>query len=120
MLLHADVIGEGMTRPTELLALKAGSPAVAVALLENPFGVVHVQVTAVEIGADAMTVRVRVQQAPLPSTAEVPAALESAWSHESAPVTAPYGGAADVQVTDQNGRIWKIVLYPERLSGAKI
>jgi hypothetical protein len=120
LLLYADVIGEGMTRPTELLALKVGSPAVTVCSLKNPFGVVHVQVTAVEIGADAVTVRVRVQHAPLRTTAEMPAALESAWSPESAPVPVPYGGSADVQVADQNGKTWKIVLHPERLSGARI
>jgi len=119
LLLYADVIGEGMTRPTELLALKVGSPAVTVCSLKNPFGVVHVQVTAVEIGADATTVRIRVQHAPLRTTAEIPDALKTAWSPESAPVRAPYGGSADVQVTDQNGKTWKIVLHPERLSGAR-
>jgi hypothetical protein len=119
LLVYADVIGEGMTRPTEILALKVGSPAVTVCSLKNPFGVVHVQVTAVEIGADAVTVRVRVQHAPLPTTAEIPVALESAWSPESAPVPAPYGGSADVQVIDQNGKTWKIVLHPERLGSAR-
>jgi hypothetical protein len=108
-----------MTRPTELLALKVGSPAVTVCSLKNPFGVVHVQVTAVEIGADAVTVRVRVQHAPLRTTAEMPVALESAWSPEPASVPAPYGGSADVQVTDQNGKTRKIVLHPERLGGAR-
>jgi hypothetical protein len=115
LLLYADVIGEGATRSTERVALKAGSPAVTVCWLKNPFGVVHVQVTAVEIGADAVTVRVRVQHAPLPVTAEIPNALETAWSPESAPVRAPYGGSADIQVPDQNGKTWKIELHPERL-----
>jgi beta-lactamase regulating signal transducer with metallopeptidase domain len=119
LLLYADVIGDGMTRPTGLLALKVGSPAVTVCSLKNPFGVVHVQVTAVEIGVEAVTVRVRVQHAPLPTTAEIPVALESAWSPESAPVPTPYGGSADVQVIDQNGKTWKIVLHPERLGGAR-
>jgi hypothetical protein len=118
LLLYADVIGEGMTRPSEWMSLKAGSPAVTVCSLKNPFGVVHVQVTAVEIGADTVDVRVRVQHVPLPATAEMPDALETAWSPESAPVRAPYGGSADVQVTDQNGKTWKIVLHPERLKGA--
>jgi beta-lactamase regulating signal transducer with metallopeptidase domain len=118
LLLYADVIGEGMTRPSEWMALKAGSPAVTVCSLKNPFGVVHVQVTAVEIGADTVDVRVRIQHVPLPTAAENPAALETAWSPESAPVRAPYGGSADVQVTDQNGKTWKVVLHPERLKGA--
>jgi beta-lactamase regulating signal transducer with metallopeptidase domain len=119
LLVYADVIGEGMTRPTELLALKAGSPAVTVCSLKNPFGVVHVEITPVEIGTDAVAVRVRVQQAALPITAEIPDALQSAWSAESAPVRAPYGGSAQLQVTDQNGKIWTIVLHPERLTGVR-
>jgi hypothetical protein len=97
------------------MALKAGLPAVTVCSLKNPFGVVHVQVTAVEIGADAVAVRVRIQHVRLPTTAEIPDAVETAWSPESAPVRAPYGGSADVRVTDQNGKNWKLVLHPERL-----
>jgi beta-lactamase regulating signal transducer with metallopeptidase domain len=119
LLLYADVIGEGMTRPSELMALKIGSPAVTVCSLKNPFGVVRVQVTAVEIGADTVTVRLRLQHAPLPTAAEIPDALETAWSPESAPVHAPYGGFADAEVTDQNGKTWKIVLHPERLRGVR-
>jgi hypothetical protein len=119
LLLYADVIGEGMTRPSETMALKIGSPAHTVCTLTNPFGVVHVQVTAVKIGADAVTVRLRLQHAPLPTTAEIPDALETAWSPESAPVLAPYGGSADAEVTDQNGKTWKIVLHPEHLRGAR-
>jgi beta-lactamase regulating signal transducer with metallopeptidase domain len=118
LLLYADVVGDGMTRPSEWMALKAGSPAVAVCSLKNPFGVVHVQVTAVEIAADTVDVRVRVQHVPLPTTAEIPDAVDSAWSPESAPVRVPYGGSADVQVIDQNGKSWNIVLHPERLRGA--
>jgi hypothetical protein len=115
LLVYADVIGEDMTRPTELLALRPGSPAVTVGSLKNPFGIVHVELTAVEIGADAVNVRVRVQHAPLPSTAEVADALETAWPSQSASVRAPYDGPADVRVTDQNGKTWKIVLHAERL-----
>jgi hypothetical protein len=119
VLLYADVIGEGRTRPTEWLALKVGSPANVVCSLKNPFGVVHVEVTATEIGTDAVAVRVRVQHEPLRSNFEIPDAIETAWSPESAPVRAPYGGSTDVQVTDQNGKAWKIVLHPERLRGAR-
>jgi hypothetical protein len=119
VLLYADVIGEGMTRPTELLALKVGSPAITECSLKNPFGVVHVQVTAVEVAADAATVRIRVQHVPLRPTGAIPDADETAWSPESAPVRAPYNGSADVQVTDQNGKAWKIVLHPERLRAAR-
>jgi hypothetical protein len=115
LFLYADVIGEGMTRPTEIMKLKAGTPAATVCSLTNPFGVVHVEVTPVEIGRDTVTLRVRVQHAPLPATAAIPDALETAWSPESAPVAVPYSGSADVQVTDRDGKIWKIVLHPERL-----
>ena len=119
LLLYGDVIGEGMTGWTELLVLKFGSPAVTECSRKNPFGVVHVQVTAAESGAEAVAVRVRVQQVPLPTTAEVPDALKTAWSPESAPVRVPYGGSADAQVTDQSGKTWKVVLHPERLKGAR-
>jgi beta-lactamase regulating signal transducer with metallopeptidase domain len=119
VLLYADVVGEGMTRPTELLALKVGSPAVTVCSLKNPFGVVHVQVEAVDLGAEAVTVRVRVQHLPLPTTAEIPDALETAWPPESSPVRASYGGSAVVQVTDQNQKTWKVVLHPERVGVAR-
>jgi len=98
-----------MTRPTELMALKVGSPAVTVCSLKNPFGVVHVQITAVEIGTDAMTARIRLQHAPLQATAEIPGALETGWSPESPLVRAPFGGSTDVQVIDQDGKAWKIV-----------
>jgi hypothetical protein len=120
LLLYADVIGEGMTRPSETMALKIGSPAHTVCSLRNPFGVVHVQVTAVEIGADTVTVCVLLQHVPLPATAEIPDALETAWSPESAPVHALYGGSADAEVTDQNGKTWKIVLHPERLRASEV
>jgi BlaR1 peptidase M56 len=118
VLLSADVIGEGMTRPTGLSALKVGSPALLVSSLKNPFGVVHVEVMPEEIATDAVTVRVRVQHAPLPATAEIPKAVQTAWPADSAPVRAPYGGSTDVEVTDQNGNAWKIVLHPERLGAA--
>jgi beta-lactamase regulating signal transducer with metallopeptidase domain len=119
LLVYADVIGEGMTRPTELMALKVGSPAVTVCSLKNPFGVVHVQITAVEIGTDAMTARIRVQHAPLPATAEIPRALETGWSPESPLVRAPFGGSTDVQVIDQDGKAWKIVLHSERVGSGR-
>jgi beta-lactamase regulating signal transducer with metallopeptidase domain len=119
LLLYADVIGEGRTRSSGLLVMKFGSPAVTVCSLKNPFGVVHVQVTAAESDPEGVALRVRIQHEPLQTTAEVPAARESAWSPESAPVRAPYGGSADVQILDQNGKTWKVVLHPERLSGAR-
>lgn len=118
VLLYADVIGEGMTRPTELLSLKIGSPAVTVCSLKNPFGVVHVEVTALEVAADAVTARVRIQQTPLPATSQMPSPLESAWSPEGRVVRARFGRSTDLQVTDQNGKVWRLVLHPERLKAA--
>jgi beta-lactamase regulating signal transducer with metallopeptidase domain len=119
LLMYADVIGEGMTRPSDLVALKLASPEVTESSLKNPFGVVHVQLTAVEIGADAATVRVRVHHALLPSTAETADVPGTAWQAESASVRVPYGASAAVQVTDQDGKAWKIVLHPERLGSAR-
>jgi len=119
VLVYLDVIGEGMTRPTELLTLKVGSQAVTECSLKNPFGVVYVQVTTVEVAADSATVRIRLQHAPLRTTGEMPNVDESAWSPETGPVRASYNGSAPVQVTDQNGQTWKIVLHPERLAPAR-
>jgi hypothetical protein len=118
VLLYADVVGDGATRPSEIVTLKLGSPAVLISSLQNPFGAVHVQVTPDAITSDAVTVRVRAQQAMLPGTAEIPAAVESAWPAQSIPVRAPYGASTDVAVTDQNGKTWKIVLHPDRLGPA--
>jgi len=118
LFLYADVIGEGKTRPSELLALKFGSPAVTVCSLQNPFGVVHLQVTALESGADAVLLRVRLQHVLLGTTVEIPNAVETAWSPESAAVVAPYGGSAEVKVADQEGKSWAIVLHPDRVKGA--
>jgi hypothetical protein len=115
VLVYADIIGEGMTRPSGLLKLQLGSPAIAAGSLTNPFGVVYVQVTAAEINADALTARIRVQHAPLGASGEAPAPLETAWSRKPALIRAPYGGSADVQVPDQNGETWKIVLHPDRI-----
>ena len=118
VLLYADVVGEGMTRPTQLMALKVGSPAFTQSALGNPFGAVHVEVTADEIGVDAVTLHVRLQHALVGNGADVPEALETAWSPESVPVLAPFRGSTEVQVTDQNGKAWKLVMHPERLGTA--
>jgi hypothetical protein len=48
------------------------------------------------------------------------ASLKTAWSPATAPVRVPYGGSTDVQVTDQNGKTWKVVLHPERLRAPRI
>jgi len=100
------------------MALKVGSPAVTVCSLRIHSAWFMFRSRRFEIGADTVGVRVRVQHVPLPATAEIPVALETAWSPESAPVRAPYGGSADVQVIDQNGKTWKIVLHPERLGAS--
>ncbi len=115
LLLYADVIWKEMTRPTRLIALKVGSPSVIGCSLKDPFGVVHVEVTAVDAGATALTARVRIQHALLKSTEDEPEAVESAWSQESVPVRVPYGGSGNVKLTDQSGEAWTVVLHPERL-----
>jgi hypothetical protein len=116
VLLYADVVGDGMTRPTEWMAMTVGSSADTEASLKNPFGAVHLQVITVAVAPDAVTVRMRVQHAQLQTTADLsPAAVQAAWPPESNPVRAPYGRSTDVEVTDQNGQVWKIVLHPERL-----
>jgi hypothetical protein len=128
LLLYADIIGEGKTWYSNLLALKFGSPAIGVSEFKNPFGVFHVQFTAADDGADAVQVRVRIQHAPLgpemaprPDTGPdgwVPDAAENAWSPETPPVRVRYGESAEVQVTDRDRKTWRLVLHPERLRSA--
>src|ERR1700683_276864 len=101
-----------MARSSELVPLKAGSPAVAVCALKNPFGVVHVQITPVEMGTDAVAVHVRIQHVPLPTSAEIPPARETAWSPESAPVIVPYHGSAGVQGNGHGGKKGEVLLVP--------
>ena len=118
LLLYADVIGEGRTRSSELLALNFGSTGTTACALKNPFGVVHVELTATASGADEVEVRARIQHAPLGTADEIPGAIASAWSPESPPVRVRYGGSAEVRMTDQNHHAWTIALHPDRLKDA--
>ena len=107
-----------MTRSTELLVLNFGAPAVTVCSRKNPFGVVHVEVTATPGGADDVDVRVRVQHVALGTSDGIPDAVATAWGPESPPVRVRYGASAPVRLTDADGQAWTITLYPDRLRGA--
>jgi hypothetical protein len=115
VLLYADVAGNGMTRPTEAARLAGGARAFLVASLRDPFGVVHIRVTPAEITPDAVILRASAQQLPLSASGEIPAALETAWPADSPPVHASFGTSTEMQLTDQNGHTWNIVLHPDRI-----
>jgi len=44
--------------------------------------------------------------------------VETAWSPETPPVRIRYGESAEVQVTDQDHKTWKVALHPDRMQGA--
>jgi hypothetical protein len=115
VLIYADVISEGKTFYSQMLALNFGSSGTTVSALRNPFGVVHLQLAVSEGDADAASVRIRAQQMPLPASEAIPQANETAWSPQSAPVSAPYGGSSEMRVIDANGKKLTIVLHADRL-----
>jgi beta-lactamase regulating signal transducer with metallopeptidase domain len=114
--LYADVIDEGSAAFTTLIVLKFGSPAIAVCDGKD----LDLQVTATDAGADTVMLRARIQHVARARPLEygIPNAVESAWSPETPPVRVRYGKSAEVQVTDQDHKTWKVVLHPDRMQGA--
>ena len=116
--LYAEINGEGSTAETTLIVLKFGSPAVAVCDDKD----LNLQVTATDGGADTVILRARIQHVARVQPAEFefgrPNDVETAWSPESPPLRVRYGKSAEVQVTDQDHKTWKVVLHPDRMRGA--
>jgi beta-lactamase regulating signal transducer with metallopeptidase domain len=120
LLLYADIVGAGATRPTQLMVMKYGDTAFTRCSLKNPFGMIHLEVTATAAGPDAIAVQVRMQHALLPgNSAGETDAVAGAWSPPSTPVRAPLDVPTDIHTTDQNGQAWTIVVHPERLATAQ-
>jgi beta-lactamase regulating signal transducer with metallopeptidase domain len=115
VLLYADISTEGKTIYSQMLALDFGSSGTTVAALRNPFGVVHLQLKVDEGDSGAAEIRIRAQKTPLPPNEAIPDAVATAWSPQSAPVRAIYGGSSEPQVIEVDGKKLTIVLHADRL-----
>jgi hypothetical protein len=117
--LYANIIGDGSTAETTLAVSRFGSSSIAVCDDED----LDLQVTAEDGGADTVILRARIQHVARKPPAEfefgTPNAVETAWSTESAPVRVRYGESAEVDLSDQDHKTWKVVLHPDRVQGAR-
>jgi len=115
--LYANISGAGSTAETTLVALRFGSPSVAVCDDKD----LNLQVTATDGGADTVILRARIQHVARAQPTDFefgrPNAVETAWSPGSPPVRIRYGKPAEVHVTDQDHKTWKVTLYPDRMRG---
>jgi hypothetical protein len=131
--IFADIARDGVSSPSNLLVLNYGSTGTVVSAHENPYGVVHLQITAQKGDGNTVELHVRLQHAPLgigqpPSGGPTPAVsvpesepqdtVESVWPSDTPGVRVPFGGSGTVQLQDQNRHNWSVVLYAERLNGA--
>jgi hypothetical protein len=117
VVLYANISGEGTTSETTLVVLRFGFPSVAVCDDKD----LDLQVTASDSGTGTVTLRARIQHVAQPQPAEFefgrPNAVDTAWSPESPPLRVRYGKSAEVNVTDQDHKTWKVRLYPDRMQG---
>ena len=118
VVLYANISGDGTTAETTLVVLRFGSPSVAVCDDKD----LDLQVTATDGGAGTVTLRARIQHVARAQPAEFefgrPNAVDTAWSPKSPPLRVRYGKSAEVKVTDQDHKTWKVTLYPDRMQGA--
>lgn len=116
--LYAEITGQGDTAETTLAVLIFGSPSVAVCDNKD----LNLQVIATDGGTDTVILRIRIQRVVRAQPADFqfgrPSAVESAWPPVSPPVRVRFGESAEMQVTDQDHRTWKVVLHPDRVQGA--
>jgi hypothetical protein len=114
---YADIRSAGSVSTTNLQVLKFGSPAIAVDDNNN----LDLQVTASNGDAESVMLRARIQHvAPMaPSTFQwgTPRAVETAWSQETRPIRVRFGESGKMQITDQDHRLWSVVLHPNRMEG---
>jgi hypothetical protein len=117
VVLYANISGDRTTAETTLVVLRFGSPSVAVCDDKD----LDLQVTATDGGAGTVTLRARIQHVAQPQPAEFefgrPNAVDTAWSPKSPPLRVRYGKSAEVKVTDQDHKTWKVTLYPDRMQG---
>jgi hypothetical protein len=116
--LYANISGEGATAETTLVVLRFGLPSIAVCDDKD----LDLEVTASDGGTDRVTLRARIQRVARVQPAEFefgrPNAVDTAWSPETPPLRVRYGKSAEVNVTDQDHKTWKVTLYPDRMQGA--
>jgi hypothetical protein len=116
--LYANIGGEGTIAETTLVVLRFGRPSVAVCDDKD----LDLQVTASDGGEGTVILRARIQRVARPQPAEFefgkPTAVDTAWSSESPPLRVRYGKSAEVSMTDQDHKTWKVALYPDRMRGA--
>ena len=114
---YANVSGQGTTAETTLAVLRFGSPSVVVCDDKN----LDLSITATEGAADTVILRAKIQRVARVRPADFefgkPNAVDTAWSPESPPVLVRLGESADVQVTDQDHRTWRVSLHPDRMQG---
>jgi hypothetical protein len=118
VVLYANISDDGDTNMTNLVVFKFGSSAVAVDDKRN----LYLEVTGGNAGADMVALRARIEHVPRPSPTEsrfeTPIRLEKNWPLETPPIRIRYGRSAEVQVTDQEHKTWKVSLHPDHLRGA--
>jgi len=115
--LYANISGEGTTEETTLVVLRFGMPSISVC--DNLD--LDLEVTATDGGANTVILRARIQHVAPPQPAEFEfgkaRAVDGLWPTESSPRRVLYGKYAQLQLTDQEHKTWKVRLYPDRLWG---
>lgn len=112
---YADIRGARSDSTTNLQVLKFGSPAIAVDDNNN----LDLQVTASNGDPESVMLRARIQHVTPMGTFQwgTPRAVETEWSQETRPIRVRYGESGEMQITDQNHRVWSVVLHPNRMEG---
>jgi hypothetical protein len=117
--LYANISDDVSTAETTLAVSRFGSSSVAVCDDKD----LDLQVTATDGMADTVILRARIQHVVRKPPAEfefgTPNAVETAWSSESLPLRVRFGESAEVDLSDQDHKTWKIVLHPDRVQGAR-
>jgi hypothetical protein len=111
-------LGPSQLDPTDFDVLRFGRPSVAVCDDKD----LDLQVTASDGEEGTVILRARIQRVARPQPDEFgfgkPTAVDTAWSSESPPLRVRYGKSAEVSMTDQDHKTWKVALYPDRMRGA--
>jgi hypothetical protein len=116
VVVYSDIRGAGGVSMTNLEVLKFGSSAIVVDDNNN----LDVKITAIGGDADSVMLRARIQHVvPTGSSAfqELRPVIEAAWSRETQPIRLRYGESGELQITDQDHRVWSVILHPNRMEG---
>jgi len=116
LVVYSDIRRAGGVSMTNLEVFKFGSSAIFVDDNNN----LALQVTAVDGDADSVMLRARIQHVVPTGTSafqELRPVVEAAWSRETQPIRLRYGESGEVQITDQDHRVWSVTLHPNRMEG---